>query len=273
MLKRLVLLASALAFAAGRGPSRRASEGQGHAAAQLVHVQRARALLSRQGARLLRPGRHRPRHPGGPRLGRHRAGGRRGHGDVRLRRRADDDQGRRQGRAGHRHRRRAADEPDVGDGLRGQEHPEARGHQGQDGRGHARRLDVAGLAAVPEEDELEGRRFQGRRRRRADQAQRGDERPGRPAARLRDGPGDQAAGREEQGGVSDPLRRLRRQHGELGHHRAEGSAEAEARPRQALHARGDAIARGSGEEPRSCRRRDDQGTAEVGREGHAHSWG
>ena len=50
-------------------------------------------------------------------------------------------------------------------------------------------------------------------RRRADQAQRGDERPGGPAARLRDGPGDQAAGRDAQAGLSDPLRRLRRQHG------------------------------------------------------------
>ena len=86
--------------------------------------------------------------------------------------------------------------PDVGDGLRRQEHPQARGHQRQDGRGDARRLDVAGLAAVPEEDRPQGIRFQDRLRRRADQAQRGDERPGGPAARLRDGPGDQAAGRD-----------------------------------------------------------------------------
>ena len=49
-------------------------------------------------------------------------------------------------------RRRAADLADVGDGLRRQEHPHARGHQGQDRRGHARRLDVADLAAVPQED-------------------------------------------------------------------------------------------------------------------------
>ena len=167
-------------------------------------------------------GGHRPRHPGRPRLGRDGAGGRRRHGDLRLRRRADDDQGRRQGRAGDRDRRRAADIADVGDGLLRQEHQEARGHQGQDRRGHARRLDVADLAAVPQEDEPQGRRLQAGRRRRADQAQRRDQRPGRPAAGLRDGPGDQAAGRDQEAGLSDPLRRLRRQPGELRHHRQQG---------------------------------------------------
>ena len=45
--------------------------------------------------------------------------------------------------------RRAAEEPHVGDGLCREEHPEARGHQGQDRRDDAGRFHVADLAAVP----------------------------------------------------------------------------------------------------------------------------
>src|SRR5207244_5211688 len=75
--------------------------------------------------------------------------------DVRLRRRADDDQSRVEGRACHRRRRRAANLADVGDGLRRQEHPQTGRHQGQDGRRHARRLDVADLAAFPKENKFE----------------------------------------------------------------------------------------------------------------------
>ena len=61
-------------------------------------------------------------------------------------------------------------------------------HQGQDRRGDAGRFDVADLAAVPEEDQPDGSRREDRVGRSADQDQRGDQRPGRPAARLRDGP-------------------------------------------------------------------------------------
>ena len=72
----------------------------------------------------------------------------------------------------------------------------AEGHRRQDRGDDAGRLDVPDLAAVPEEDRPAGEPVQDRRRRRADQAQRRDQRPGRPAARLRDGPGHQAAGRD-----------------------------------------------------------------------------
>jgi NitT/TauT family transport system substrate-binding protein len=47
--------------------------------------------------------------------------------------------------------------------------------KGKTVRGHAGRLDVADLAAVPQEDDLKDATSSGRRRR-ADQAQRGDER-------------------------------------------------------------------------------------------------
>ena len=78
---------------------------------------------------------------------------------------------------------------------------------------------TADLAAVPEEDRPEGKRFQDRRRRRPDQAQRRDQRPGRSPARLCHGPVDEDQGRHRQGRLSDQVRRLRHQHGLLGHHR------------------------------------------------------
>jgi NitT/TauT family transport system substrate-binding protein len=77
-----------------------------------------------------------------------------------------------------------------------------------------------------------------------------------------------AAGCDPQEGVSDPLRRLRRQHGVERDHRAEGLPEIEARSRQALPARGDALAGGRREASRRSRRRDARGEAEVGRQGH-----
>jgi NitT/TauT family transport system substrate-binding protein len=50
---------------------------------------------------------------------------------------------------------------------------------------------------------------------------------------------DQAisARRDAQAGVCDPLRRLRREHGQLRHRRAEGHAQEQARHGEALHAR------------------------------------
>ena len=99
----------------------------------------------------------------------------------------------------HRNRRAAADQPDVGDGACREEHPQARGYQGQDGGDHAGRFHDADLAAVPEKDRAEGKRFHHGRRRRPDQAQRRHQRPGRPSARLRHGSVDEDQGRNRQG--------------------------------------------------------------------------
>ena len=106
-------------------------------------------------------------------------------------------------------------------------------------------------------------------RRRHDQAQRGDQRPGRSAARLRHGPEHEDQGCDRKGRVPDQVRRLRRQPGELGRHREQRLAEGEPGSREALHGGGDEVARGGLQGSEGRRAGDPQCQSEGRQDRHA----
>ena len=198
MLKRLALWRQRSRCAAARRYRRRASEGQGHAAAQLVPVQRARAVLSsaRSAATSTQEGIDLDIQEGrgsGVTVQAVAAGTATfGYADVPTMIKAA-----------------AKGAPVTAIGVALQMSPMS--VMGFSDKNIRTPKDIKGktVAVTPgdsmsqiwplflKKTEPEGRRLQDRRRRRADQAQRGNERPGRPAARLRDGPGDQAAGRDQ----------------------------------------------------------------------------
>ena len=190
----------------------RARAGQGVAAPQLVPGRPARAVLLRQGPRLLRRRRHRPHDQRGPRLGEHRAGRRRRLRHVRARRlvvgRADRGEGRR------RQERDVAAQHDrlLGRLARRDEHQDAEGPRRQEGRGDAGRpARPAAAGGVQGEQrrlqqDLDGAGRSGRQGRHRAREE------GRRAARRRRRPvlPDQVQRGVDAGG--DALRRLRRQH-------------------------------------------------------------